>query len=295
MLGIGIITYNRRETLKKCVQGVLEHTRSPYALVVADDGSTDGTADALRALDVEYLTGPNGGAGRNKNRALLALLHLTDCDPIILLEDDCIPSAPGWEARWVEAAARLHHCNVVLPSWEPWFAERRRPGGDGTPGSPYWWEGFTGQCTVSSRWALSRVGFLEPLFQGFGEEHVEWTRRFGRLLGWPAAQEWSGQYRWGGYDTPMIDAPDLAFPDAGTFFDAEQTATNQEIHALIKDGPIYRPPARTAGEQEALAASVGKLLVRRSLRRLPDGEPQRAGPSPNTSSPNTFRLRVEVK
>ena len=44
-----IPTYNRRRLVVRAVESVLDQTRMPAEIVVVDDGSTDGTADALQA------------------------------------------------------------------------------------------------------------------------------------------------------------------------------------------------------------------------------------------------------
>ena len=43
-VGIGIITYNRKDVLAETLARLRAHTTSPCALAVADDGSDDGTA-----------------------------------------------------------------------------------------------------------------------------------------------------------------------------------------------------------------------------------------------------------
>ena len=40
-IGIGIITYNRRDVVAETLARVRSHTASPYNLVVADDGSDE--------------------------------------------------------------------------------------------------------------------------------------------------------------------------------------------------------------------------------------------------------------
>ena len=86
-LGIGIVTYNRRALVAETVTRVLAHTIHPFALVVADDGSEDGTAEAERARGVTVASGRNMGIAWNKNRALFYLIALARCDVAILLEE----------------------------------------------------------------------------------------------------------------------------------------------------------------------------------------------------------------
>ncbi len=48
-VGIGIVTYNRKEIVSDTIDRVRALTRHPdTALVVADDGSSDGTLEMLR-------------------------------------------------------------------------------------------------------------------------------------------------------------------------------------------------------------------------------------------------------
>lgn len=113
MLGIGILTYNRIDKLKRAMQEVRRHTSSPFCLVVADDGSSDQTREYLEADGVARVVGRNMGVCWNKNRLLYFLTNVLNCDAVLLLEDDCYPEAKGWERAWVEAI-RLHgHINLA--------------------------------------------------------------------------------------------------------------------------------------------------------------------------------------
>jgi glycosyltransferase involved in cell wall biosynthesis len=62
-VGIGIVTYNRRDILGDTIDRVRDLTRQPdAALVVADDGSTDGTLAMLRDKQVPVITSSNVSA-----------------------------------------------------------------------------------------------------------------------------------------------------------------------------------------------------------------------------------------
>jgi hypothetical protein len=180
-LGIGVITYNRLKHLKKCVESIRKYTTSPYYLVIADDGSTDGTVEWCRSEGLVVLTGQNRGVCWNKNRALYALKEYTDANCIMLLEDDCFPIEKGWELAWLETTAIWHHVNYAAP----WILEKRphdiyKESG-GMPTSPDLLKVTTGQCTTSSRHALNCVGYLDSRFKGYGFGHAEWTQRFMRF------------------------------------------------------------------------------------------------------------------
>ena len=111
-IGIGIITYNRADLLADTIEQVRRFTRDPEAcLVVADDGSSDGTLAMLRHQQVPVVTGINMGIAWNKNRALFLLAHCLGCETVVLLEDDTQPVEAGWEAAWAEASQRWGHVN----------------------------------------------------------------------------------------------------------------------------------------------------------------------------------------
>lgn len=76
-VSIGIPTWNRKELVERAVASVLtQDYRGPLEVVVADDGSTDGTVDWLRSRflserRLKVFAGAHGGIARAKNRALL--------------------------------------------------------------------------------------------------------------------------------------------------------------------------------------------------------------------------------
>ncbi len=55
----------------------------------------------------------------------------TDCEPILLFEDDAWPVAAGWEEVWISAAYRWQHVNYGY-AFEP-----KDVPGSGTVEDPY--------------------------------------------------------------------------------------------------------------------------------------------------------------
>lgn len=66
-----IPTYNRQEMVQEAIQSVLRQTYQDFELIVVDDGSTDGTGEAIRHLpDVRYLFQNHRGVSAARNRGV---------------------------------------------------------------------------------------------------------------------------------------------------------------------------------------------------------------------------------
>ncbi len=83
-------TYQRRKLVKQAVESVLAQTYRDFELIVVDDGSTDGTGEALPGLDerLRYQWQPNGGVAAARNAALRlargSILAFLDSDDLWL-------------------------------------------------------------------------------------------------------------------------------------------------------------------------------------------------------------------
>jgi glycosyltransferase involved in cell wall biosynthesis len=68
-----IPTYNRRELLREAIASVQKQTLDDFELLIIDDGSTDGTADAVKAINdprIRYYYKENGGVSSARNIGL---------------------------------------------------------------------------------------------------------------------------------------------------------------------------------------------------------------------------------
>lgn len=79
LVSVAIITYNQKEFLRASIESVLEQNYPNIEIVVADDGSTDGTQDMLREYERQYpdkfvlrLAEKNAGITANHNAAHFA-------------------------------------------------------------------------------------------------------------------------------------------------------------------------------------------------------------------------------
>lgn len=245
-LGIGVTTYNRAASLKRTLDGILHYTRHPYTLIVADDGSPDGTLDLLRSRQIPHVAGPNRGIAWNKNRALFHLQEVARCDVILLLEDDVAPRHDGWEASWIEASRRWGHVNLA----GPWFANLFESG-TGTTDDPVLSTVLTGQCSGFSREALHTVGYMDTRFGRYGYEHCDHSERLLK----------SG---FGGQVDPAryyLVKSDLAIAGVEEEYRSELDAGARIYNALRADTSIYRPAWRTRDELQRLLSEVSRTVV----------------------------------
>jgi glycosyltransferase involved in cell wall biosynthesis len=94
-LAIVIVTFNRRDILLETIRRIGEHLdyTGPRHLIVADDGSNDGTIDALRAItpsatipNITIAISQRVGMGANTNAGLRAGFALSEY--VLQLQDD---------------------------------------------------------------------------------------------------------------------------------------------------------------------------------------------------------------
>jgi len=103
-LSILIATQNRRQLLGRCLEALNRQTQDPasFEVIVADDGSSDGSAEMAEALATPYrlqvLKLDKGG----KPAALNAVLQVAEGRACLFLDDDIIAS-PGLVAAHMEA------------------------------------------------------------------------------------------------------------------------------------------------------------------------------------------------
>ncbi|MEG3755801.1 glycosyltransferase [Psychromonas arctica] len=238
-IGVAVITYNRLERLQDNIKNIHAFSNKETVLVVADDGSEDGTKTWCDENEVACIIQPNSGVVANKNRALYYLHEVEQCDVSILLEDDCKPIAQGWDSTWALTALVWGHVN---------FAHKRVIGdaklikGTGEIYSPYVSKSVTGQCTATSLNAFQKVGYLNPIFKGYGCGHVEWTQRF-------INQGFNGLTN-GHANFPCINTG-LLSEDAPTYKSEDDIQRNRTIKSSLKTKQGYVYPWTT--EQERLA------------------------------------------
>ena len=89
-----VVTYNRKELLKECINAILNQLYKNCDVLVVDNGSTDGTKDfisqELKNKRVHYVnTGSNLGGAGGFNYGMKEAYKL-GCDFMWIMDDDCI-------------------------------------------------------------------------------------------------------------------------------------------------------------------------------------------------------------
>ncbi len=94
-----IPAFNAEKTLPGCLESLAYQlpVQGGYEVIVADDGSADGTAEAARRFGVRYVRQPNRGPASARNRGA----RLARGKIILFTDADCVP-----EADWVREMTR---------------------------------------------------------------------------------------------------------------------------------------------------------------------------------------------
>jgi GT2 family glycosyltransferase len=94
-----IVTYNRKELLKECLQAVLSQTRPPDHVLVVDNASTDGTAEMVRQAfpQVELLSLAENSGGAGGFYEGIKQAYAKGFDWLWLMDDDTIAESKALE------------------------------------------------------------------------------------------------------------------------------------------------------------------------------------------------------
>ncbi|GLR68068.1 hypothetical protein GCM10010909_27490 [Acidocella aquatica] len=246
-LGIAITTFNRRELVVDLAVKIRALTSGPHELVVCDDGSTDGTAQTLRAMGVRVIGGTNRGIAWNKNRGIYYLLHVSQCDVIILLDDDIVPVTPGWEVEWIEAAWRYGHVNHAHPAYKNSLVA-----GALTAADPGLASTIPGWALAFNRFILASIGYMDVRFGRYGHEHSDLSFRALRTgHGGITVQEAAGQKAL----FYVIDGGLRGVPSV-TSGTPEELQANGRLLMELGAEPVYRHVWREDAQMRAFLAEI---------------------------------------
>lgn len=87
-LSVVLGTYNRLQSLKRCLDSIQAQTSTPFVVHVTDAGSTDGTQDYLRSVESETIRPWLVGEKLGQARALNQVFRAVDTPYVCWISDD---------------------------------------------------------------------------------------------------------------------------------------------------------------------------------------------------------------
>jgi GT2 family glycosyltransferase len=178
--GLAVITYERLDYLKRCVESLNQHDWGhACARLIVDDGSTQaGYADFLeecRARGILVMRNErNSGVAVTKNKALRGLMEC-GCEHLFLMEDDILMKSDQTLRHYITFAReiKLQHLNFALHG-ELNLGQEMFYRKDGR-----WilcYPDLTGAFSYYTREVVGKIGYMDEEFHN-ALEHVEHTYR----------------------------------------------------------------------------------------------------------------------
>ncbi|KAA0678260.1 glycosyltransferase family 2 protein [Roseomonas genomospecies 6] len=259
-IGIAITTYNRKSFILKLVERIRCLTKSKYKVVICDDGSSDGTVEALKEKGEIVLGGKNKGIAWNKNRGLFYFQNICKAETIILLDDDVLPEVAGWDYEWHLACEKVGHVNFIPPHFHRLTKNRKMTATDLGIGPM-----VGGMAIGQSAKALANVGYMDNRFGRYGHEHADFSFRFLR------AGFGGVMYNDGGNDHRyfyLIDGG-ITIKESESFGTQEDLNRNNELLWELEKDYIYRLPWRNDEEMHEFLGEFGERFTGMACPPLP--------------------------
>src|SRR6476469_7966576 len=87
-LSVVLGTYNRLDSLKRCLESIGAQTRTPFVIHVTDAGSTDGTQEYLRSVESDLIRPWLIGKKLGQAKALNDVFKTVDTPYVCWISDD---------------------------------------------------------------------------------------------------------------------------------------------------------------------------------------------------------------
>ena len=186
-----ITTYNRLDFLKKTIEtwDKTRNKRHNWTLIVADDGSNDGTLEYLYALSLKntkifIIENKHRGVHHQTNSLIKFALNL-DFDFGFKSDDDLLFIKPGWDIKYLKAAKEtgFYHLIYYDKTWGTRHGEVKKPIFKGNILENYIAPTrVQGALWTFNKKVLTKTGFFDThSFNVCGYGHVDYSLRCCRL------------------------------------------------------------------------------------------------------------------
>ena len=171
-IGVGILTCNRPDFLKKCISSINSDWYD--TMVIVNDGD-----QAINTSKVHIINNDNNlGVGKSKNIALKFLIE-NECEHLFLVEDDVIFKKNAFEA-YINASrkTRVKHFNYCLHGQDNKANNQPNPRQildiRGVKVSLYF--NVYGACSYYHKSVINDIGYMDEQYYN-AMEHVDHTMR----------------------------------------------------------------------------------------------------------------------
>ena len=179
-ISVAVLSYNRREELRETLDAVCRPEYPWHEVIVADNGSTDGTVEFVRKTypDVRLLALDGNIGIEASNRAYLA----ATAPWVLSLDDDSAPSVASFDVMSEELLQEPKVAALALS------VRRSASALEGIASSEIAY-GFSSAGVLFNRAAIASIGTYDPELFLFTNE-LHWTAR-AHLRGW-SIRKYSG-------------------------------------------------------------------------------------------------------
>lgn len=181
-IGVGILSYNRKDSLKRLIDSILKYTKlSKTTIFISDDCSTEPeTINYLNDLAATnrfcvLINDKNLGIAGNSNRLLQCLKRFKYG---LILNDDVEVTSSGWEYFYTDAMQVTEFKHFIYREEGIYSA---------TLGEPYDAKGVNllktdnqpqGAVLAFETSVIETIGFFNEAYGQYGMEHVDWSSKF---------------------------------------------------------------------------------------------------------------------
>lgn len=269
-IGVGVLSYNRRVSLKRCIDSILAHTDlTRTTLFISDDNSDN--SDLLSYLDelsnnkniVVLRNTKRLGVAGNSNRLLRCLERFNYG---LLLNDDVQIMRDGWEHFYPSAMATsgFHHLIFRMPGvYGAKVGEVRDVNGTMLTvvgDKPQ------GAVLAFSHEMLRRGGYFDESYGFYGMEHVDWSMKaydFGLQAAGFYDVSGSERFFYLHNDTSMVEDRQALLRDAKQVFDRRKIVRLDPSNDSKVNGVSYIIPFRNTERTDSIKTVVNNIRAQK--------------------------------
>jgi len=176
-VNISIVTYNRLEFTKQCIESLCKFTDYPHVITVIDNHSKDGTKEYLKELKTTgviknlILLDENIGVAKASN---IGWLWEPDAEYYLKLDNDIVFQKPRWLTTLVESIEKNKRLGAVGYNFESvsykirskYFLKLRYKSGN-----------LGGACILIPKRVSKKIGYWSEDYGLYGEEDADYGER----------------------------------------------------------------------------------------------------------------------